>query len=46
MKEFENIFAQAGVPTGAHVRPRDINVLITCEESQAECAAFRARGLS
>lgn len=28
----------------ARVRARDINVLIACEESQAECAAFRELG--
>lgn len=46
MNNFENKFTQAGASTGAHVRPRDINVLIACEESQAECAAFRARGFN
>ena len=28
------------------VRAQDINVLIACEESQAECAAFRALGFN
>ena len=30
----------------ARIRPQDINVLIACEESQAECQAFRARGFN
>ncbi len=30
----------------ARVRARDINVLIACEESQAECAAFRELGFT
>lgn len=28
------------------IRPKDINVLIACEESQAECVAFRERGFN
>lgn len=28
------------------VKPQDINVLIACEESQAECKAFRERGFN
>lgn len=28
------------------MRPKDINVLIACEESQAECMAFRERGFN
>lgn len=28
------------------VKPADINVLIACEESQAECVAFRERGFN
>lgn len=30
----------------ARMRPQDINVLIACEESQAECQAFRERGFN
>lgn len=28
------------------IRPKDINILIACEESQAECIAFRERGFN
>lgn len=28
------------------MKPKEINVLIACEESQAECEAFRARGFN
>ena len=44
-KDFQEI-SLTDASAGARIRPRDINVLIACEESQAECQAFRDLGFN
>lgn len=45
---FNEIPSHAFAParTSAHITPGDVNVLIACEESQAECKAFRDLGFN
>lgn len=44
-KDFQDI-SLTDASAGARISPRHINVLIACEESQAECQAFRALGFN